>query len=110
MSRPATHPPGDGRRERGSARENQAAAVKKDGKNGKNASDGKPHALDAECAAMKNGWPTKTLGEVCQFRGGGTPSKAVERFWRGNIPWVSPKDMKFDVVSDSIDHISHEAI
>ena len=59
---------------------------------------------------MKNGWPTKTLGEVCQFRGGGTPSKAVERYWRGDIPWVSPKDMKFDVVSDSIDHISREAI
>lgn len=59
---------------------------------------------------MKNGWQTKTLGEVCQFRGGGTPSKAVERYWRGDIPWVSPKDMKFDVVSDSIDHISHEAI
>jgi type I restriction enzyme S subunit len=58
----------------------------------------------------KVGWQTKTLGEVCQFRGGGTPSKAVDRYWRGNIPWVSPKDMKFDVVSDSIDHISREAI
>lgn len=59
---------------------------------------------------MKKEWPRKTLGEVCQFRGGGTPSKAVERYWRGSIPWVSPKDMKFDVVSDSIDHISQEAI
>ena len=61
-------------------------------------------------AAVKKGWPRKTLGEVCQFRGGGTPSKSVERYWRGDIPWVSPKDMKFDVVSDSIDHISQEAI
>ena len=59
---------------------------------------------------MKSSWPRKTIGEVCQFRGGGTPSKAVDRYWRGNIPWVSPKDMKFDVVSDSIDHISMEAI
>jgi type I restriction enzyme, S subunit len=59
---------------------------------------------------MKKGWPRKTLGEVSQFRGGGTPSKTVERYWRGDIPWVSPKDMKFDVVSDSIDHISQEAI
>jgi type I restriction enzyme S subunit len=59
---------------------------------------------------MKNGWQTKTIGEVCQFRGGGTPSKAVERYWRGDIPWISPKDMKFDVVSDSIDHISKEAV
>jgi type I restriction enzyme S subunit len=59
---------------------------------------------------MKAGWVTKRLGEVCDFRGGGTPSKAVERYWQGDIPWVSPKDMKFDVVSDSIDHVSVEAI
>jgi type I restriction enzyme, S subunit len=59
---------------------------------------------------MSKEWPSKTLGEVCQFRGGGTPSKAVDRYWRGDIPWVSPKDMKFEVVSDSIDHISQEAI
>lgn len=59
---------------------------------------------------MREGWPRKRLGEVCQFRGGGTPSKAVEGYWQGNIPWVSPKDMKFDIVSDSIDHISFEAI
>lgn len=59
---------------------------------------------------MKKGWTRKTLEEVCQFRGGGTPSKAINRYWSGDIPWVSPKDMKFDVVSDSIDHISHEAI
>lgn len=59
---------------------------------------------------MKKGWVKKTLGDVCQFRGGGTPSKTVERYWRGDIPWVSPKDMKFEVVSDSIDHISEEAI
>jgi restriction endonuclease S subunit len=59
---------------------------------------------------MRAAWPTKRLGEVCQFRGGGTPSKAVDRYWRGNIPWVSPKDMKSDIVHDSIDHISREAI
>lgn len=59
---------------------------------------------------MRKGWPRKTLGEVCQFRGGGTPSKAVERYWRGDIPWVSPKDVKSEIVSDSIDHISQEAI
>lgn len=56
------------------------------------------------------GWVEKTLGEVCDFKGGGTPSKAVERYWHGDIPWVSPKDMKFEVVTDSIDHISKEAI
>ena len=56
------------------------------------------------------GWVEKTIGEVCDFRGGGTPSKAVEHYWKGKIPWVSPKDMKSEIVSDTIDHISQEAI
>jgi type I restriction enzyme S subunit len=59
---------------------------------------------------MKAGWQTKKLGEICNFRGGGTPSKEVESYWQGDVPWVSPKDMKMEVVSDSIDHISQEAI
>ena len=59
---------------------------------------------------MTEAWPLMRLGNVCHFRGGGTPSKAIARYWRGDIPWVSPKDMKFSVVSDSIDHISREAI
>ena len=55
-------------------------------------------------------WQTKSMKDVCQFRGGGTPSKAVEHYWQGDIPWVSPKDMKLDIISDSTDHISQEAI
>lgn len=56
------------------------------------------------------GWHIKSLGSVCHFRGGGTPSKAVEDYWHGDIPWVSPKDMKSELVADSIDHISPEAV
>ena len=59
---------------------------------------------------MRKAWPIKRLGEVCEFRGGGTPSKAIDEYWHGDIPWVSPKDMKFDIVFDSIDHISQDAI
>lgn len=59
---------------------------------------------------MSSAWPTMALGDVCEFRGGGTPSKSVDRYWRGNIAWVSPKDMKSDIVSDSLDHISREAM
>jgi len=38
--------------------------------------------------------------------GGGTPSKANPQYWDGDIPWVSPKDMRAYVVSDSEDHIT----
>lgn len=51
-----------------------------------------------------------SLGELATFCNGGTPSKANASFWQGEIPWVSPKDMKSLVLTDTEDHVSHEAI
>jgi type I restriction enzyme S subunit len=51
--------------------------------------------------------PVCDLGEI---RGGGTPSKANSAFWQGDMPWISPKDMKVDRISSGIDFISYEAI
>ena len=41
---------------------------------------------------------------------GATPSKTTERLWSGEVPWVSPKDMKTDFLSDSQDHVSQAAV
>jgi type I restriction enzyme, S subunit len=41
---------------------------------------------------------------------GATPSKDREAYWIGSIPWVPPKDMKLEVLFDSEDHISKEAV
>ncbi|MCB1803092.1 MAG: restriction endonuclease subunit S, partial [Gammaproteobacteria bacterium] len=41
---------------------------------------------------------------------GGTPRKQTPEHWIGDIPWVSPKDMKADSLSDAADHISKQAI
>jgi type I restriction enzyme S subunit len=46
------------------------------------------------------------LGDIVQLVSGGTPSKSNPAFWEGNIPWVSPKDMKRFWLSDSEDHVS----
>lgn len=59
---------------------------------------------------MSSAWPVRPLSELCTIRGGGTPSKAVATFWEGSVPWISPKDMKSAVVSDSLDHVSELAI
>lgn len=55
-------------------------------------------------------WEIRRLKHVASFQGGGTPSKDEITFWNGDIPWVSPKDMKRDVIEDTEDHISNEAI
>jgi type I restriction enzyme S subunit len=54
--------------------------------------------------------PIVTLGDVVEVKGGGTPSKANPAFWNGDIPWVSPKDMKSWNIEDAEDKITSEAI
>lgn len=57
------------------------------------------------------GWSTASLTDICsRIYGGGTPSKSHPEYFEGSIPWVSPKDMKSDVITDSIDHITEDAI
>jgi type I restriction enzyme S subunit len=55
-------------------------------------------------------WETAPLGRIAKFQGGGTPSKDIARYWTGNIPWVSPKDMKAREIGSSINMITKEAI
>ena len=44
------------------------------------------------------GWPVEGLGSLVSFVSGGTPPKKEAAYWDGNIPWVSPKDMKPDQI------------
>jgi type I restriction enzyme, S subunit len=49
---------------------------------------------------------SNALADLVTIHGGGTPSKADPYYWDGQIPWVTPKDMKVREIHDSIDHIS----
>ena len=50
------------------------------------------------------------LSDLGDWVGGGTPSMSNRAFWKGDIPWVSPKDLIADEISDSQDHINEDAI
>ncbi len=57
------------------------------------------------------GWDLKTITDICkEIYGGGTPSKSRADFYQGNIPWITSKDMKSLIISDSKDHINQDAI
>ncbi len=68
--------------------------------------------LDSETEPWKlpSGWAWSSFDSIGETLGGGTPSKAAPEFWNGSVPWVSPKDMKVDVITDAHDHISPSAI
>ncbi|HEV7414718.1 MAG TPA: restriction endonuclease subunit S, partial [Tianweitania sediminis] len=56
-------------------------------------------------------WVEVPLGALGVWRSGGTPSKTNLAWWQdGTVPWISPKDMKSDVITGSQDKISIEAV
>jgi type I restriction enzyme S subunit len=55
-------------------------------------------------------WEIRRLRHFASFSGGGTPSRDNLAFWNGNIPWVSPKDMKTEVISVTEESITQEAL
>jgi type I restriction enzyme, S subunit len=60
---------------------------------------------------LPNGRAFVALGNLGEWGGGITPSKADKRYWtHGSVPWVSPKDMKSIVLQGSIDHITKRAV
>ena len=61
-------------------------------------------------ATNPKGWPVHLLRDLVSFMSGGTPSKSREDFWQGDLPWVSPKDMKQAYITDAIDHVSRKVL
>lgn len=55
-------------------------------------------------------YPAESLRELCNGVSGCTPRTTNSHYWNGEIPWVSPKDMKTDVVTDTKDHITDLAV
>lgn len=55
-------------------------------------------------------WGISPLKYLVRFRSGGTPSQDNLEFWDGDIPWASAKDLKQEVLADTIDHLNQSAI
>lgn len=46
-----------------------------------------------ELLRPKEGWEVKTLGEIADVVGGGTPSTFNTSYWNGNINWFTPTEI-----------------
>jgi type I restriction enzyme S subunit len=55
-------------------------------------------------------WETVALRFLVDLTSGATPDTGRSEYWDGNIPWVSPKDMKRDQIDDAQDHVSELAL
>lgn len=56
-------------------------------------------------------WEVKPLGEVVdKIVGGGTPSRKVNEFYGGNIPWVTVKDLKSKYIRSTMEFITKAGV
>ena len=56
-------------------------------------------------------WEERILKGCGHWCGGGTPSMTQKTYWNnGNILWITPKDMKSDIIEDSLLKVSEEGI
>ena len=71
----------------------------------------------ANCQKKGRGmtWPFVPLEMLAHVSGGSTPSRSVDVYWNGNVPWVTPSELPAPGASivdvlDTADYITHEGL
>ena len=59
---------------------------------------------------IKTKWELVKLGEICEIKIGGTPSRGISEYFNGSNLWVSIKEMKGNTIFDTKEKISDEGI
>ena len=59
---------------------------------------------------IPEGWVVTKMKHIVNYFGGGTPSRENAKFWNGTIPWVTPKDMKVDLICSSEEKITTDGL
>jgi len=54
-------------------------------------------------------WEIKCLADACEWYSGGTPNRQNSFWWDGDLPWLSPKDMKSFDLSNTQEKVTRVA-
>lgn len=50
------------------------------------------------------------LGDICDIKSGGTPSRTKQEYWNGNIPWVKISDFTSKYIDKTSEFITDEGL
>lgn len=64
----------------------------------------------ARLESAPTNWRDIPLRFLVRISTGATPDRSEAKYWDGDVPWVSPKDMKVDVITDSEEHVTELAL
>jgi type I restriction enzyme S subunit len=57
-----------------------------------------------------SGWKLVSLGDVASVTAGGTPSRKSPEFWGGPIPWVTTRQIDYEVINEPEEFITKEGL
>lgn len=64
-----------------------------------------------EVGLIPEDWEVKTIDEIADVNGGGTPSTTISEFWNGSINWFTPTEIGYSkYVNESKRKITHEGL
>lgn len=66
---------------------------------------------DTEIGKIPEEWEIGYFGDVlCTFSAGATPYRGIPDYYNGKINWISSGELNYNVIYDTIEHISEEAL
>ena len=55
-------------------------------------------------------WDVDELGVLASITAGGTPSRSVERFWNGDIPWITTSEIEGSTIEHAREFITKDGL
>lgn len=55
-------------------------------------------------------WEKNTMEEICKITSGGTPSRTVNDYWNGEIPWISTTLIDFNTINAANEYITEAGL
>lgn len=66
---------------------------------------------NTEIGRIPEDWEIGYFGDVlCTFSAGATPYRGIPDYYNGKINWISSGELNYNVIYDTIEHISEEAL
>ncbi|NTW99094.1 MAG: restriction endonuclease subunit S [Geobacteraceae bacterium] len=71
----------------------------------------KPGYKQTEVGVIPEDWEVMSWGDVIEnCSSGATPYRGTPEFYRGNVPWVTSGELNYNIITDTIEHISSDAV
>lgn len=65
---------------------------------------------ETEVGEIPEAWDVNYLGEFANILSGGTPSRNIQEYWNGGIPWVKTGEINYHVIEQTDETISVEGL